>query len=153
MQGEERMNPPATVNGKMPKIAAFVLLNLAFLSLEVPGAVVQAQPRRLIKSVSKADGTYLYGETAIPNQITKGYVVFQRQQGKVVGALYSPNSHFDCFTGSLINNTLDVKALAFGESKMKNVKINLSNLHQIKPISGNDQRIISVCKQAIKPVF
>lgn len=147
------MNPPATVHGKMPKIEAFVLLTLAFVSFEVSGAGVRAQPNRLIKSVSKADGTYLYGETALPNQITKSYVVFQRQQGKVVGALYSPNSHFDCFTGSLINNTLDVKSVAVGESKMTNMKINLSNLHQIKPISGNDQRILSACKQAIKPVF
>jgi hypothetical protein len=73
---------------------------------------------------------------------------FQRQKEKVVGAIYSPNSEFSCFTGSQTNNTLDVKSVETGELHKRTAKINLSSLHQIKALSATEQRIISACKQA-----
>jgi hypothetical protein len=145
-QGEEKMNLPATV--KMLKIAPFVVLSLAFVNLDLLGADVLAQQNRSTQADPKADGSYLYGESPQPNQISKKYVVFQRQKGKVVGAVYSPHSEFSCFTGSQTNNTLDVKSVAVGEPKSGAVKINLSKLHQINSISTNEQHILSMCKQA-----
>ncbi len=142
------MNPPATVNWKLSKIAAFVVLTLACLRLEIPAQAGSAQPSMPVKSGSLADGTYLYGETPQPNQVRNGYMVFQRQQGKVVGAFYYPSSEFKCFTGFLTNNTLNVKAASSGKPKIGDVKIKLSDLHQIQPVSANDKRILSVCKQA-----
>ncbi len=142
------MHPPATVNGKLLKIASLVVGTLAFVSLEIPQTRLQAQPNQSISAVPKADGSYLYGETPQPNQLTKAYVVFQRQKGKVVGAIYSPNSEFSCFTGSQTNNTLDVKSVETGELHKRVAKINLSSLHQIKAFSATEQRIISACKQA-----
>ncbi len=142
------MHPPATVNWKLLKIASLVVGTSAFLSLEIPQTRLQAQPNQSISAVPKADGLYLYGETPQPNQLTKAYVVFQRQKGKVVGAIYSPNSEFSCFTGSQTNNTLDVKSVETGELHKRTAKINLSNLHQIKALSATEQRIISACKQA-----
>ncbi|HEY9905518.1 MAG TPA: hypothetical protein V6D43_24320 [Candidatus Sericytochromatia bacterium] len=142
------MHPPATVNWKLLKIASLVVGTSAFLSLEIPQTRLQAQPNQSISAVPKADGLYLYGETPQPNQLTKAYVVFQRQKGKVVGAIYSPNSEFSCFTGSQTNNTLDVKSVETGELHKRTAKINLSSLHQIKALSATEQRIISACKQA-----
>jgi hypothetical protein len=141
------MNPPATVNWKKPKITSFVVATLAFVSFDLLATDVLAQQSQSIQTGSKGDGSYLYGETPQPNQVSKGYVVFQIQKGKVVGAIYSPNSEFSCFTGSQKNNTLDVKSVEAGESKIGTSKINLSRLHQIKSISANEQRIISVCQQ------
>lgn len=143
------MNPPATVSGKLQKITAFVLLTVAFVGWEVPVAG-QAQASRSTSASEQASGTFLYGETPQPNQMSKAYVVFQRQKGKVVGAIYAPNSEFECFTGSQKNNTLDVKSVSAPEPQIEAAKISLSKLHKIKTVSANEQRILSVCKQAVE---
>lgn len=142
------MNPPATVNGKLPKWVALVIVTVACLGVEIPEATVQAQPSQSVSALPKRDGSYLYGEIPQPNQLGKEYVVFQRQKGKVVGAIYSPNSEFSCFRGSQSNNTLDVNSLGAGDHKVSAAKINLSSLHPIKSLSANEQRLISACKQA-----
>ncbi len=48
---------------------------------------------------SLPDGTYLYGESEKPNQPGRTYFVFEVSKGEVNGALYSPNSSFDCTSG------------------------------------------------------
>jgi hypothetical protein len=141
------MNPPATVNKKLPKTAAFLLLSLALVGLEIRLAASQSLPNSSTKSASLTDGTYLYGETTEPNQIGKAYLVLQRQRRDIVGALYYPNSEFSCFTGKQKNNMVSGKSLSYNKAKTENMKINLSNFHQIKLISDNDQRILSFCKQ------
>ncbi|MCF2151999.1 hypothetical protein IQ276_037460 [Desmonostoc muscorum LEGE 12446] len=45
------------------------------------------------------------------------------------------------------NNMVSGKSFSYNKAKAENIKINLSNFHQIKLISDNDQRILSVCKQ------
>ena len=144
---KKQMNLPATVSTKLQKSAAFILLSLALVGLEIPSSTGQSLPNSSTKSAPLADGTYLYGETPKPNQIGKAYLVLQRQQGDIVGALYYPNSEFSCFTGKQNNNTVSAKSLSYNKAKTENMKINLSNFHQIKLISANDQRILSVCKQ------
>ncbi|MBD2727093.1 hypothetical protein H6G96_12310 [Nostoc sp. FACHB-892] len=47
------------------------------------------------------DGIYLYGQSPKSNQLGQGYIIFQKQQGKVTGALYMPQSEFNCFQGTL----------------------------------------------------
>lgn len=150
------MNPPATMK-KMLTIAPFVVGAIALVSVELPQSAVlgqqnqstSARPKAAQPKVAqpKADGLYLYGETPQPKQMSKGYVVFERQQGKVVGAMYFPNSEYECFTGSQKSNTLDVKSVGVGEPQVAETKINLSNLHQIKSISADEQSLISACKQ------
>ena len=141
------MNPLATVNGKLPKLTAFVILTLTFLGVEIPTAAVQAQPNRSLSAFPKGDGLYLYGEIPQPNQIGKEYVVFQRQKGTVVGAVYSPNSEFSCFRGSQTNNSLEVKSIGSDDHQVGAAKINLSSLYPIKSLSANEQHLISTCKQ------
>ncbi|WP_322698381.1 hypothetical protein [Nostoc sp. DedSLP03] len=144
---KKQMNLPATVSTKLQKSAAFILLSLALVGLEIPSSSGQSLPNSSTKSAPFVDGTYLYGETPKPNQIGKAYLLLQRQQGNIVGALYYPNSEFSCFTGKQNNNTVSAKSLSSNKAKTENMKINLSNFHQIKLISANDQRILTVCKQ------
>lgn len=128
---------PATVNRRLPKSAAGVFLTLAFVS----GMTGRAVPRSL------ASDLYLYGETTQPNQVGQDYVLFTSQNGKVVGAFYSPRSQFECFTGSLNNNTLNIKSVVAGDSQAIQLKTKLSDFHRIRAISSNDQRILSLCKK------
>ncbi len=51
----------------------------------------------------KQDGIYLYGQSSEPGQVGQGYVVFQKQQGRVTGALYMPHSEYSCFNGTVDN--------------------------------------------------
>lgn len=142
------MNQPASVNLKMPKIALGAALTLACLSLETPGNIAHAAPPKPVPVSNLADGTYLFGEIPRPNQLGMAYVVFQRQKGKVVGAFYYPRSGFDCFSGNVKNNALDVKPDNPSDSQVAKVKVNLTSMYPIKQLSSNDQRIISACKKS-----
>ena len=62
-------------------------------SLSLPISAVAAPVSSL------PDGTYLYGESEQPNQPGRTYFVFEVAKGEVNGALYSPNSSFDCTSG------------------------------------------------------
>lgn len=137
------MKSMATFNRKLSLATTFVVLNLGFLSQEQAGTA-QAQPSQ------QSSATYLYGESTQPNQFSKTYVVFQHQNGKVVGAIYSPNSEFDCFIGSQNNKILNLKSVSVGESVVGGTQINLSKLHPIKTVSVNDQRMLSACKQTVE---
>ncbi|MBW4614507.1 MAG: hypothetical protein KME21_14780 [Desmonostoc vinosum HA7617-LM4] len=142
------MNPPATVNRKLSKTTVLALLTLGFVGFNIQTVFAQNSLDKAAESNSYTNGTYLYGETPQSNQIQKGYLVFQRQQGKIVGAFYYPNSEFSCFTGKQANNTLFGKTIGSGNPTVQNVKINLQNFHQIDSVSNLDQRVLSVCKQA-----
>ncbi len=80
-QGEASMNPPTTVSGKLPKIAAFVLVTLSFVGWEVP-VVGQLQPSGSTPARSTADGIYLYGETPQPNQSVRRMWYFNIRKEK-----------------------------------------------------------------------
>jgi hypothetical protein len=71
---------------------AGVLMTLA-TSLSLP-IITTAAPVS-----SLPDGTYLYGESEQPNQPGSTYFIFEVKKGEVSGALYSPNSSFDCTHG------------------------------------------------------
>lgn len=47
------------------------------------------------------DGIYLYGQSPKSNQLGQGYIIFQKEQDKVTGALFMPHSEFNCFQGTL----------------------------------------------------
>ncbi len=134
---------------KLQKVVVGVIIVLTLTGFELLGRVFQAQQGNAVESGPLANGTYLYGEDSQPEQIGKGYVVFTHQNGKVVGAFYYPRSEFDCFAGSLSHNLLDVKSVGVGDSEVTEVKVNLLDLHPIQTVSGNDQKILSVCQQEI----
>lgn len=112
-----------------------------------------------------ANGIYLYGESPQPEQLGAAYMVFQVNQGKVVGAFYMPRSSFDCFHGTLQPDRValtvtssegqtsypysvalqpaDSVAMANGETMNP---VTLEGFHRIQGLSSNDQRILSTCR-------
>jgi len=93
------------------------------------------------------NGVYLYGKSPQPNQLLHNYIVFEQQNGQVIGAFYSPRSDFTCFTGDVQGTRLEVAAIV-PEQPPYEVKAQLSQLNALPTMSENDQRILSACKQA-----
>lgn len=133
---------------KPQTIVMGLILILTLGSLEASVRVFQAQ--QTSSSVVPGpftNGTYLYGEAAQPDQVGKGYVVFSHQNGRVVGAFYYPRSEFDCFAGSLENNTLDVKSVGANDPEILVVQVNLSDLHSISNLSQRDHQMLLLCQK------
>ncbi len=118
-------------------------------------------------SVPKKDGIYLFGQSPKPNQIGQGYVLFQKQQGLLVGALYMPNSEFSCFKGTLDNSgelamtvtgtpdagaspevatTSTIPQLSDDEPMSYAYNLALQDYHPINTISANDRHILQMCR-------
>ena len=114
------------------------------------------------------DGTYLYGQSSTPNELGQGYILFQKQQSKIIGALYVPQSEFSCFQGTLAKSgelAMTVKSSP-GEVGVMEVstastipKVNenefttypysltLQDYHQLSSLSSNDREILQICQQ------
>ncbi len=120
-------------------------------------------------SFPKKDGIYLYGQSPKPNQLGQGYVLFQKQQDKVIGALYMPNSEFSCFQGTLdrsgelamtVHSSPDEDSLTQVATSNGVPRINgdepitydysvaLQDYHQLKSISVSDRRMLQMCNQS-----
>ncbi len=124
---------------------------------------------------SLPDGIYLYGKSSQPGEIGKEYLVFQANQGRVVGALYMPNSEYSCFSGTFNSKQLDLTvANAYNQTAMAHTvarsqptqlaavgTINLENTYDslsyphtvqldgyqpISRISDNDKQILNSCQ-------
>ncbi|MBH8554330.1 hypothetical protein I8751_18560 [Nostocaceae cyanobacterium CENA357] len=120
------------------------------------------------------DGIYLYGQSPEPNQLGQGYVLFQKQQNKVIGALYMPNSEFSCFQGTLersgelamtVNSFPDEGGLTQVATSNGIPRINedepityaysvaLQDYHPLKSISVNDRRMLKMCNQSSTGIY
>lgn len=112
------------------------------------------------------DGVYLYGESPQPEQIGQSYLVFEVNQGQVIGAFYMPRSSFDCFTGVPEGNHLSLKVVESYTQETHAYQIGLNNtavvatvggqvsennlvlegFHRLPNLSENDTRILNQCK-------
>lgn len=52
------------------------------------------------------DGVYFYGSAPQLDEIGAAYMVFEAQADDIVGAIYMPQSSFDCFRGRISGNEL-----------------------------------------------
>ncbi len=134
--------------------------------------------QRLVKNSTSAlsrakipqkDGIYLYGESPKPSQLGQGYIVFEKQQGKVLGALYMPHSEFSCFNGTLdsrgelamtvtgypgdkgqtqIATSSSVPRLMDDESTTYDHSVVLQKYHPLNA-SANDRRMLQMCKNEL----
>lgn len=114
------------------------------------------------------DGIYLYGQSSTPNQLGQGYIVFQKQQGQVIGALYMPHSEFSCFQGTIAKSgqlamTVSSSPGELGVTQVsansriprltdENVisyahSVTLKDYHQLNSVSVNDRQILQACSQ------
>lgn len=135
----------------MPRAGIGITATLA-LSTFAGVADAQAQTKDFAKVNHSPDKVYVYGETPQPNQVRQNYVAFSREQGKVVGAFYSPRSEFTCFVGSQTNKILDVNAIAGDGTRTFSSEVKLADLHQVPAVSSNDHRIVGACKTAMAEI-
>jgi hypothetical protein len=129
--------------------------------------------RKGIVQFPQQDGIYLYGQSATPNQLGQGYILFQKQQGKVIGALYMPQSEFSCFQGALaqsgelamtvrsspgelgtmeISTASTIPKFSDDESTSYAHSVTLQDYHHLKSLSANDKEMLQKCKQEINGV-
>ncbi|MCC5643875.1 hypothetical protein LC607_13140 [Nostoc sp. CHAB 5824] len=116
------------------------------------------------------DGVYLYGQSPKPNQLGQGYIIFQKQQAKVTGALYMPQSEFNCFQGTLnrsgelamtVNGSSNQASSAqsnqvatssrlpkVGEDQSSSYaySVALQDFHRLNSITASDRRTLQMCK-------
>jgi hypothetical protein len=115
------------------------------------------------------DGVYLYGQSLQPNQLGQGYIVFQKRQNQVMGALYMPSSEFSCFQGNIDSSgelAMTVSAPSGGgleEVATANIppkldidqpmtyaySVALQDYHQLNTVSEGDRQILQKCNQAL----
>ncbi|MFW6360095.1 MAG: hypothetical protein ACOC0N_12890 [Chroococcales cyanobacterium] len=118
------------------------------------------------KSSTLLDGTYLYGESSIPEEIGQEYLVFRVKNGNVMGAFYMPRSEFSCFSGSVEGDSLNLAIVDPYEETVYSHRIALSPVpsspiasangqvasmelngyERISHVSENDQKILSICQ-------
>jgi hypothetical protein len=111
------------------------------------------------------DGVYVYGQSPQPNQIGKGYFVFETKQGKVMGALYMPSSSFDCAAGSFqadklalqvidsydrSTNSFDIAlertATVAASTNPPLRELGLEGFYKLDSVSESDRRMLNICK-------
>ncbi|MBW4596327.1 MAG: hypothetical protein KME46_26335 [Brasilonema angustatum HA4187-MV1] len=142
--------------------------------------VTIAQPQTPIKTASisptaagfpQQDGVYLYGQSPKSGQLGQGYIIFEKHQSKVIGALYMPSSEFSCFNGTLrpsgelamtvngypgdesptqvaANNTLP--QVKDGESSTYAHSVTLQDYNQINNISSSDRQVLQACQANVQ---
>lgn len=116
------------------------------------------------QATSLPDGVYLYGQSVKPDEIGQGYFVFESKQGQVVGALYYPQSSFDCAAGSFkhdqlalnVTNSYDGVANPFeialdrtstvASNGEPTLGVGLQGFHKLDKVTENDLRMLNVCK-------
>lgn len=137
-------------------------------------AIVPEVQRPVKKSTLKTgsnyprkDGVYLYGQSPQPRQLGQGYVVFEKNQGRVVGALYMPDSEYSCFNGTVdetgeLAMTVNPYAGEGGQTQVATSKnaprvnedeptsyaysIALRDFHPINQVSKLDRDILKACQ-------
>jgi hypothetical protein len=113
------------------------------------------------------DGVYLYGESAELNQLGKTYMVFESRGGKMIGALYMPQSEFHCFYGDRQRNDLALTVVdsydrmthpftisiaqqypvASASDRPTSRPLTLEGLQAIENLSDLDRELLGTCKQ------
>jgi hypothetical protein len=148
--------------------ASVLAVSTLSLGLLPAAAIAQTSPAAPAQTLP-ADGVYLYGQTPEPEQVGAGYMVFETVNQQLVGALYMPNSSFDCFQGRLegselamtITNSYTQESYPYAVALATNdaiaaagdvpAPLSLEGFHQIDQLSENDLRILAVCKANLQP--
>ncbi|MBM0742096.1 hypothetical protein JOY44_10760 [Phormidium sp. CLA17] len=139
-----------------------VTLSVAFEAQAAYSKPVAQAPA--VPTATLPDGVYLYGQAPKPNELGKGYFVFENKAGKVVGALYMPSSSFDCAAGEfkanqlalMVTDSYDRTANPFeialdrnstiASSANPSLNLGLQGFHKLNAVSQNDLRLLNVCK-------
>jgi hypothetical protein len=109
-----------------------------------PGAVSLNQLRRPLQ-----DGVYLFGDAATPNQQQRSYFVFQVENQRVIGAVYTPGSSFDCFYGTQKPGNLEVQVFDSYDATYYPQSVVLTDYYSLPKASVNDRQLLNACRAAV----
>jgi hypothetical protein len=108
-----------------------------------------------------ADGTALYGESPLPDEIGQEYMVFEKVGNKTIGAFYLPQSEFSCFYGNFKGSELSITLIDGYDGQEYNYSLALHSgrltarelpmmgtltYQPLETVSDNDRQILSSCK-------
>jgi hypothetical protein len=134
---------------------ATVALGLITVSLSPVGASPATHSRlsSMLYAQSEtsaiADGTYLYGQSPVADELGQEYVVFQVRQDRVVGAVYMPQSEFSCFSGTIDTKQMNLSVLDPYDSSVYSYAIALQDS---SPVASGDKLPRSVGLQGYYPL-
>ncbi len=154
---------PSLVQQRQPLLRLSVLTALTLMAGNLWGTLkVQAEPHTNIAATQPSAGDrqsptkiQFYGEVREPNQVGKGYLVFQQSGHQTVGAVYYPRSEYQCFIGQSHLNQLQISFFENGAAETERVQVPLTDLHAIPQVGENERRILAACQQdaiALEPL-
>ena len=155
-------SPNWTVLGGLGIALAAAMVPLAAVRAETPTPDADAVP--LV-----GDGIYFYGQAPEPGTLGAGYLVFEAQGERVVGAIYMPFSSFDCFQGQQTGDTLalqitnsytqetydyavaleSVDAIASGEGSV--APLSLVGFHNLGTAGEAELELLQTCQGILTP--
>ncbi|TAE55353.1 MAG: hypothetical protein EAZ76_03205 [Nostocales cyanobacterium] len=136
-------------------------------NVQIPTTTKPATEKPLLK-FPEQDGIYLYGQSSIPNQFGQGYIVFEKNKGRVTGALYMPNSEFSCFQGTIaksgelamtvtssptetgiaqVSTTSRIPRVTDETSSTYAYSLTLQDYYHLPSVNANDRAILQSCQQ------
>ncbi|MDJ1171965.1 hypothetical protein PMG71_21270 [Roseofilum sp. BLCC_M154] len=137
-------------------------------SLSQTASSVEIAPSPSETTAHFPDGVYFYGESPQLDQIGHGYMVFEARQHKLLGALYLPNSSFDCFYGQVGPNhlgmtvidsydrtpypyqmALEPVAIASSPDAL-NIQFKPQGMHRIAELRDDELGYLETCRQDVQ---
>jgi hypothetical protein len=130
-----------SIQNFLPQMLGAVLVIGGSVGLVRPGVAAE-----LPASANLPDGTYLFGEAPGREQPGSGYVVFTQAEGRVIGAIYQPNSDYQCFSGVQENQQLYITAYSLGDEPWR-TRISLPRMYAIRQMNEMSRKALSSCRQ------
>jgi hypothetical protein len=112
------------------------LVLMAPAALAAPADARGSQTGKDIQASLMADGIYVYGQSEKRDQVGHTYFVFEVKRGSLTGALYSPNSSFDCTYGRVQSGELALNVIDSYEKKSYPFEIALDRSSTVASRSG-----------------
>ncbi len=115
------------------------------------------------------DGVYFYGQAPTPEQLGAGYMVFESQGDRVIGAIYMPLSSFDCFQGRLSGGNLALQITnsysqetysydvaiatspAIASEDGVAIPLSLEGFHNLGAAGESELGLLQTCKGVLSP--
>jgi hypothetical protein len=112
-----------------------------------------------------ADGIYFYGQSTLPEQLGKEYLIFQVDRGKIKGAFFLPQSEYDCLQGTIdrqkinlsiedIEGNIYTHQIAIEQNSsiasngnLERRSVNLRGYQSISPIPATAKELLVSCLQ------
>ena len=141
--------------------SALVLLSATALSSLTPRTVLANIIPDFSVHSPLADGVYLYGQQPVADQPGSIYMVFEVTASRAVGAFYMPSSSFDCFSGSISTDRLDLTVIDSYEGTRHPYSLeteptlaagqagqgfSIRGFTQLNELSDVDQQILAICQ-------